>query len=77
MNTQKHCSENLISKKFDRALWTELKKQTKQILARRRNIKKHVLIMIRENQSGLNWLGVSEVSNVAVSSPDSRMCVCC
>ena len=51
-------------------------KESKQLFARRRNIRKRALTLIRGKQSGLKWLGVTEVLNVAVESPGSWVCVC-
>jgi len=67
VNSQKHRCENLKCSKYD----TAVRKERKQLVARCRNIKKSVLKLIRGKQSGLKWLGVTEVLNVEVESPDS------
>jgi hypothetical protein len=67
MNPQKHRCENLECSKCD----TAVRKERKQLAARRRNIRKLVLTLIRGKQSGLKWLRVTEVLTLIIQSPES------
>jgi len=72
VNPQKHHCENLKYGKCD----TALRKEREQLSARFRNVSKHVLTLIRGKQRGLKWLGVNEVLNFGIESPDSWVCDC-